>query len=121
MKLINLMDLDVSFQSIMKQETTFKTALALNKLIKSLEPEFKTMVAKRQAIIDRYTVNGTVNAKLADKELVKLFETEIDLKFVPVDVELLKDLKMSTSALYGLLPFTIESKDNVPKVSRKPR
>jgi len=109
MKLIDLLNLDRAWGVVMQQETSFKTALALNKLLKSFETEFKVLNEKNNAIVAKYTKDEIVDQVNADKEFNELLQTEVEVNFEPINTSLLEDIKIKPATLAGLMPFVIEN------------
>jgi len=109
MKLIDIFKLEQSLNTVSQQETSYTTALALNKLFKYFELEIKVLNEKRIAILDKYTKDDKTDLLTAEKEFNELLQTEVNVNFEPIPSTVLQDLRMSAISLKGLMPFVVEN------------
>lgn len=90
-----------------------KTAMALYKVRKTLEPYYQFCVEREEAIMERHEghiVDGNVtfskmeDAASAQAELNELYQTEVEDSFIPVEVQAdsLKECTMSLNDMEAL-------------------
>jgi len=115
LKLSELRNISVSLSKILSQDMPVKQAYRMSKLAKSADKEMKEMEEQRMALVKKYgekNVKGDVAVKEKMQEFMdelnEFLKEEIEMSFIPLDLNAISDLKLSPLDLANLDMFLDE-------------
>lgn len=110
-----------ALMKLSKYDLPFAAACALERLIESLQPEFKVYTAKELTILNKYGKENPdiagqfmfegANGAIAQKEITALQEEEVVASGNTVEITVPADLRLSAADIKSLKPFIIFSQE----------
>lgn len=119
-KLSELRDISASLSKILSQDMPVKQAYRMSKLAKSANVEMKEMEEQRLILVRKYgekDEKGNLNVREKMEEFVgefnELLNEEIEISFIPIDLNDIKDIKLSPMDIANLEIFLDEKSVNL--------
>jgi hypothetical protein len=119
-KLSELRNISISLQKILSQDMSIKQAYRMSKLAKCADIDMKEIETQRMALVKKYGEkdekgNITVTEKMQEfmNEFNELLNEEIEVSFIPIDLNDLSDVKLSPIDIANIEIFLDENSINL--------
>jgi len=119
-KLSELRDITGSLSKVLSQDLPVKQAYRLSKLAKAVQAEMKELNELRERLIKKYGErdeqgNLAVKSRLEEfqAEFTPILDEEVELSFIPLDLNDIDGLKISPLDIANLEMFIDEKSENL--------
>lgn len=125
-KLSELRDITGSLSKVLSQDLPVKQAYRLSKLAKAVQAEIKELNEHRERLIKKYGErdekgNLAVKSRVDEfqNEFTPILDEEVELSFIPLDMNDVDGLKVSPLDIANLEPFIDEKSESLLEDAKK--